>query len=326
MLTTQLWLIKEEFPIDYVLGAALGGPLVIIGIALCSCNGACSVTPSGTSSSAARDVMRHSAPLGSRQFPARSTRSLRSYFPSERSSSLHSRTTGGRRWTRGRNFSLTHVRDVLNNPRTTGAIETSVPASLLALAIAAHRLPLGACSGPRVRLGKGWRSLIDVLATIPLAMPTAIFGFALLYAYTNPPFHLYGTTTVIIVAYVTLMIPHAMRPLLTSMVALGSEYTEASRAAGAGPIRTALQITLPLLRSGISVAAVITLSLLFHEFSASMMVRSARVQVMGTLLFDYWTSGVYGQVAVTALLMCVVTTVVVAIAMALGGRRALERL
>ena len=45
--------------------------------------------------------------------------------------------------------------------------------------------------------------------------------------------------------------------------------------------------------------------LLTHEFAASLLVRSPTTQVMGTVLFDYYTNGSYPLVAAIALVMTV---------------------
>lgn len=327
VITTQMWYLKEQYPIDYVLGAAIGVPLIVAGVAFVFLQrrmlgdtqrfvvvtGKARHDPLRTSWLFAIPIILYSAiavvlPIGALVVVA-----LSDYWGAPL------------RW--GADLSLTHVNEVLADARWQDAITTTVQTSLVALLIV---LPIGFLTALALargsRLPRSVRSIVEIVSMIPLAMPAALFGFSILYAYTGPPFELYGTTALIVIAYVTLMIPHALRPQLASMIAIGGEYSEASRAAGAGPIRTALYVTLPLLRRSVSVAAVITLALLFHEFAASMMVRSGRTQVMGTLLYDYWSSGVYGEVAVTALLMCVVTTVAIGIATAVGGRGTLENI
>jgi iron(III) transport system permease protein len=80
-----------------------------------------------------------------------------------------------------------------------------------------------------------------------------------------------------------------------------------------------LQILLPLCRKGIGATAALTFVLLFHEFSASLMVRSARTQVIGSVMYDVWTGGIYAEVAVLALIMVVVTVAGVMLAVWAGG-------
>ncbi len=81
------------------------------------------------------------------------------------------------------------------------------------------------------------------------------------------------------------------------MVALGNTYLEAARASGAGALRTNLNIVLPLLRPTIGGAGALMFVLLTHEFAASLLVRAPTTQVMGTVLFDYYTNGSYPLVA-----------------------------
>jgi iron(III) transport system permease protein len=224
-------------------------------------------------------------------------------------------------------FTVEAFARALGDGRTLSGVGTSLTAALLTLLIV---MPIGfvAATGllKRTNVPAPIRSVIDTMSTLTLGMPAAIFGFALLFAYSGAPFRLYGTTAIIVVAYVTLMIPHAIRPQLSAMIATGPEYAEASRASGAGILRTALMITVPMVRRGLAVATVLVVVLVFHEFAASVMVRSPQMQVMGTLLLDQWTSGTAPDVAVIALLMVLVTTVGVVAALAVGGRRALEEM
>jgi iron(III) transport system permease protein len=66
--------------------------------------------------------------------------------------------------------------------------------------------------------------------------------------------------------------------------------------------------------------------LLTHEFAASLLVRSATTQVMGTVLFDYYVNGSYPTVAAIALVMTGVTAAGVTLAVVLGGSSVLDRL
>ena len=66
--------------------------------------------------------------------------------------------------------------------------------------------------------------------------------------------------------------------------------------------------------------------LLSHEFTVSLMVKSPQTELLGSQLYQLLSSGTYGQVAVMALIMVVVTLVGVVLAMIFGGRNALERL
>ena len=157
-------------------------------------------------------------------------------------------------------------------------------------------------------------------------MSAVIFGVGFLLTYTEPPFILYGTRTVIILVYIVLMLPFATRMQMTAMLALGNTYNEASATSGASPFVTTLRIMLPLMRPTVLSAVALMFILLTPEFAASLLVRASTTQVMGTLLFDMWQNGSYPMVAAMALLMTAVTTIGVAIAMLVGGRNVLSKL
>jgi iron(III) transport system permease protein len=137
---------------------------------------------------------------------------------------------------------------------------------------------------------------------------------------------LYGTSWVLVVVYVTLMLPFTTSMQLSGMMQLGSAYIEASRVCGAGALLTDARVTLPLMRSTMGGAAALMFVLLTHEFTASVLVRSPSNQVMGTVLFDYWQNGSYPLVAAIAIVMTGVTAIGVFAAMLLGGRDVLSKL
>lgn len=216
-------------------------------------------------------------------------------------------------------FTLDNFRKVFDQPATTDAIRHSLTFSLLAVAIA---LPIGFIAASilvRSRRYPVVAQVLDFVVTLPLGVPAVLFGVGFLLTYSQPPFVLYGTKWVMVLVYVTLMLPFATRMQLSGLLALGETYQEASRVSGAGMLRTNLRIVLPLMRSGLGGAGALMFVLLTHEFTASVLVRSLHTQVMGTVLFDFWANGGYPVVAAVALIMAGVTTVGVIVALLIGG-------
>ena len=223
-------------------------------------------------------------------------------------------------------MSLDNFRVALGESVIVGAIWNSITASLIAVAIA---LVIGFVVAVVTLRGRRYpvlRMLMDVIVALPLGVPAVIFGVGFLLAYSTPPLVLYGSKWLIVIVYVTLMLPFTTRMQLSGMMQLGSAYIEASRVCGANYLKTDLWVTLPLMRSTIGGAAALMFVLLTHEFTASVLIRTPRNQVMGTALFDYWGNGGYPVVAAIALIMTAVTAVGVIMAMLLGGRDALSRM
>ncbi|QDQ95905.1 iron ABC transporter permease [Rhodococcus sp. WB9] len=223
-------------------------------------------------------------------------------------------------------FTLDNFRALFETASIVDAVWTSIGTSLVAVAIC---VPIGFLTATLLVRGRRHRVLAvigDVITALPLGIPAVIFGVGFLLTYTEPPLILYGTKAVIVLVYIVLMVPFATRMLMTAMVSLGETYAEASATSGASPFVTNVRVILPLMRPAVLSAVSLMFILLTHEFAASLLVRAATTQVMGTLLFELWENGSYPLVAAMALLMTAVTSIGVVIAMIVGGRNVLSNL
>lgn len=224
------------------------------------------------------------------------------------------------------NLTLANWDNALGDGSLWSAASMSVRTAALATIVV---LPLGlaaawALSGYS-RIGNRLQASLDLVSMGSLAVPTALLGFGFLFAYSREPLVLYGTPWLLIIVYITIAVPHATRMQLTSLTSLGVSSYEASRVCGAGLIRTFIKIVLPLIRNGVASAAALIFVVLSHEFTASLMVRSANTKVLGTMLYEAFSFGLFPQVATIALVMVVVTMIGVSFAMLVGGRDAIRR-
>jgi iron(III) transport system permease protein len=96
----------------------------------------------------------------------------------------------------------------------------------------------------------GWRAL-GFLATAPIAIPGIVLGVGLFLSYTRPPFVLYGTLWILLIAFVTIALPSAYQQLQAAFRTIHPELEDASRILGATRLRSLWQITAPLLRTGV---------------------------------------------------------------------------
>ncbi|MGY1550494.1 ABC transporter permease [Microbacterium sp. A588] len=324
VITTEIYRRTAESPVDFAAAAALGSPLVLIGLLLVVAqrraigdesrfitHGGKGFVATSRRSGGARvfiliyGIVALLIPLTGLLFV-----SLSPYWSADISAVR---------------LSFDNFLDAFSRPTFLDAIWNSIVLSAVAMLIATVGGYIAACIMLQSRM-RVIRWITDAVISLPLGIPAVIFGVGFLFTYTQPPFVLYGTPVVIVLVYATLMFPFAVRMLLTGMMALGPAYAEASRMSGAGVLRTHLKIVIPLIRTSLAGAAVLMFILLTHEFAASLLVRSAKTQVMGTILYDYWASGAYPLVAAVALIMTGVTALGVVLALAVGGRNALSRL
>ena len=96
----------------------------------------------------------------------------------------------------------------------------------------------------------GWR-VLGFLATAPIAIPGIVLGVGLFLSYTRPPFVLYGTLWILLIAFVTIALPSAYQQLQAAFRTIHPELEDASRILGATRLKSLWQITAPLLRTGV---------------------------------------------------------------------------
>jgi iron(III) transport system permease protein len=327
VLTVRMFELSAQYPIEYPVVAALGTPLVALALAMVMVQrglignqnrfvGTVSTTTASDTSrwaniGAASFVLVFTALSAFAPLVALAFVSLSPFWSG--SISFDALTT--------QNYSL-----VFGDRVFAESVLNSTFASVAAVAVV---LPLGTLIAlgiyNRDRLWRPLPAILDVFANIPLTMPGALLGFGFLFAYSNPSIGLYATRTGLILAYITIMIPYAVRYQLATLVALGRTTVESSQVSGAGPFRTFARIVLPLSRAGMASSAAIIFVLLIHEFGVSLLIRSAKVNVMSVVLFEQYDAGGYPQVAVIAIAMTLITGVGVFVALLFGGSRALEK-
>ncbi len=166
--------------------------------------------------------------------------------------------------------------------------------------------------------------VLSFLATAPIAIPGIVLGVGLFFSYTRPPFVLYGTLWILLIAYVTLAMPAAYQQLQSAFRAVHPELEDASRILGASRLRALWQITAPLLRTSVIATWCFIFVGVIRELSAAIMLFTSKTKVMSVLIYDLNESGDLAAIAVLGLTMLLITFAVVGIANSLpkfGARR-----
>jgi iron(III) transport system permease protein len=167
----------------------------------------------------------------------------------------------------------------------------------------------------------GYRTL-GFLATAPVAIPGIVLGVGLFFSYTRPPFVLYGTLWILLIAFVTLAMPAAYQQLQSAFRSVHPELEDASRILGATRLRSLWQITAPLLRTSVIATWCFIFVGVIRELSAAIMLFTSETKVLSVLIYDLNESGDLAAIAVLGLLMLVITFTIVALANGLRGRNA----
>src|SRR3954467_3091396 len=162
---------------------------------------------------------------------------------------------------------------------------------------------------------------LGFLATAPVAIPGIVLGVGLFLSYTRPPFVLYGTLWILLLAFLTLAMPAAYQQMQSAFKAIHPELEDASRILGATRLRALWQITAPLLRTSVIATWCFVFVGTIRELSAAVMLFTSETKVISVLIFDLNESGDLAAISVLGLIMLVVTSAIVALAnrLRLGG-------
>jgi iron(III) transport system permease protein len=205
-------------------------------------------------------------------------------------------------------FELSATKPALQNTFILGTLAATI-GTVLALVIA-YLTARQAVTGYRA---------IAFLATAPIAIPGIVLGVGLFLSYTRPPFVLYGTLWILLIAYVTIELPAAYQQLQSAFRAVHGDLEDASRILGATRLQTLRQITAPLLRTSVIATWCFIFVSVMRELSAAIMLFTSETRPMSVLIFDLKESGDLAAIAVLGLTMLIITFVVVTLVNRIPG-------
>src|SRR5437763_5487178 len=149
--------------------------------------------------------------------------------------------------------------------------------------------------------------VLGFLATAPVAVPGIVLGVGLFLSYTRPPLVLYGTLWILLLAFLTINLPSAYQQLQAAFATIHPELEDASRILGASRLRSLLQITAPLLRTGVIATWCFIFIGVMRELSAAIVLFTSQTKVISVLIYDLNESGDLAAIAVLGIAILVIT-------------------
>jgi len=189
-----------------------------------------------------------------------------------------------------RQYGLQHFEHLFANPLTLRSIvntmEVGVVTALLGGVLA---FAIGYTVNRTLVPG---RKAVELIATLPVAIPGLVVGVAYLWAWVGLPGGLYGTIWILALAFIARFIPDTVRALSTSLMQIHRELEEAAWVCGRGRLSTIGTIVLPLARPGVIAAMTLLFILAIRELGSSLFLYSSDSMVMAVLLLDYYNQNI----------------------------------
>jgi iron(III) transport system permease protein len=216
-----------------------------------------------------------------------------------------------------RQYSLMHFYSIFDNPLTMRSIYNAVEVGIITAVVGGA---LAFAIGYTIhRTNVAGRRGIDLISTLPVAIPGLVIGVAYLWAWIGIPGGLYGTIWILALAFIARFMPDTVKALSTSFLQIHRELEEAAWVCGKGLLGTIRTIVLPLARPGVIASMTLLFVLAIRELGSSLFLYTSNTMVMSVLLLDYYEGGNLGKTAAFSLVQTVLLGVLI------GGANWLSR-
>jgi iron(III) transport system permease protein len=163
--------------------------------------------------------------------------------------------------------------------------------------------------------------VIDVLSIMPIGLPAIVLSVGFLWAYLWFPIGIYATIWALMLALVTVIIPHTVRNMDAALRQLGTEAEFAAGLLGAGTLRRLTQIVLPMLKGPVLAGWLFAFLFTAIQVSVPLMLRSPGQEVLSVTVWALaMDSGKFGEASVVALVQALIACVVVVLARRVARR------
>lgn len=162
--------------------------------------------------------------------------------------------------------------------------------------------------------------VLSFLTLSPVIIPGIVLAICFYSAYAGAPFHLYGSSAIIMIAFITRFLPIAFVTVGSGIRSINPELEEAVRILGGNRLMVLRRVVAPLLKKTIMGAWILTFVLATRELSTAVFLSGPETRVISVLTLDLSEQGRYEILAAMGVVLLVVTTVVVLAGMRVLGR------
>ncbi len=156
-------------------------------------------------------------------------------------------------------------------------------------------------------------ALADRASYVGYAVPGIVLGIALLGSSLELAPAVYKTIPLLVFAYIVRFVPQAVGSIRASTIQVDSRLTDAARTLGRSPLSTFRHVTFPLIAPGIASGAALIFLTTIKELPATLLLRPLGFDTLVTYIWRVQETGAYGQAAVPALVLVVVSALSMAV-------------
>jgi iron(III) transport system permease protein len=165
-----------------------------------------------------------------------------------------------------------------------------------------------------------WAGVLSFVAMAPFVVPGIVLAIAFYAAYAPPPLALYGTATILILAFATRFLPIGYANADAAIRSINPELEEAVRILGGGRLLAIRRVLAPLMKRSLVGAWLLVFIPATRELSTAMFLYGPKTRTMSVMLMDMSEEGNFESLAALGFLLLASTLVIVVLASSLLGR------
>ncbi len=202
--------------------------------------------------------------------------------------------------------------------------EAIVTSAGVAAAAAGGALVAGVLAGYGLARGR-WRGrdLVRQAFVLPIVFPQIVIGIGLLVFFSA--LRLFSPLQRLVIGHATICLPYVLLIVAANLELYDRSLEEAALGLGAGPLRTFLRVTLPLIRPGLIAGAVFAFIISFTNFTISFFLTAAGAKTLPLWMFEVIEFFLDPILAVTSMFLILLTVAVAVLVDRLLGLRRLIR-
>ncbi|QCP52975.1 iron ABC transporter permease [Trinickia violacea] len=170
-----------------------------------------------------------------------------------------------------------------------------------------------------------WSSALAFLCMTPFVIPGVVLAIGFYAAYAPPPLALYGSATIMILAFTTRFLPIAYTSSAAGMRSINPEMEEAVRILGGGRPTAIRKVLAPLLKKSLAGAWILVFIPAARELSVAIFLVGPNTRVISVMLFDLSEEGNFEVLAALGTILLAVSIAIAALGYRVIGRDFLLR-
>jgi ABC-type spermidine/putrescine transport system permease subunit II len=168
------------------------------------------------------------------------------------------------------------------------ASKTFTDAFVVSLTVATIVAVLAAFVGALVAIGlvrfaPRRLAFVETVFLAPVVVPGVLLGAALLLFYLHSAIR--GTLLALLIGHLVIAIPYALQTMIAGLSGLGIVLEEAAMSLGATPLQAFNKVTLPLIRSSVVAAAVLSFVISFSDVNLAIFLTGPTTVTLPMVIF-----------------------------------------